>query len=526
MRIMLVDDEPLFLDQLKRKLTLHNDESVHSLQIVGECYSGHEAMAQIPSLSPDVVFTDIRMASGDGIELAHAIQKRWPNIQVVVISGYPSFEYAREAMRANVADYLLKPLDADALRDVLDKQLQSFESRHYLRTREVVWGHLCSGRFEEVPQSVIPAALPYSSYRLFLIQKVGAGYDLPFLMPPHLVHFGECRSQLVQLLAHNEEAWLFPIEDGSTVITVIGTHGDGPAAMEQILTCLQNTFRNNNQLPSIAYSEPIREPENLRRTVQKLQVLLSEHIAIGKPKLVTTASSSGLSTARTLSELEVQRIRHLTIKQDYAALKTMIHTSLQTWEKLSLSNKVLKVNLMHILRIIDRTHQPPLDPDNRSFEARVEEMVMTASSYAELFQAFWSMLAHSLSLEQDAEDKINNAAEIFAKIETYISYHIGQPLSLQDLIGNFHVSSTYICSLFRNFSGKSFVEYVTELRMRKAKEFMLAYPEMLVKEIAEIVGYTDQNYFSRVFKTIVGVSPTEFRLKDGYRDQSSGCERS
>ena len=517
---MLVDDEPLFLDQLKRRLSLYNDESDHSLQIVGECYSGHEAMAQIPSLSPDVVFTDIRMASGDGIELAHAIQKRWPNIQVVIISGYPSFEYAREAMRASVADYLLKPLDAEALRDVLDKQLQFFESQHYLRTREAVWMHLRSGRFEEVASNAIPTALPYSSYRLFLIQKVGAGHDLPLLMPPHLVHFGECRSQLLQLLTYNEEAWLFPTEDGSTVIAVIGTHGDGPADMDRILTCLQTGFRHNNLLPSIAYSEPIREPENLRRTVQKLQVLLSEHIVIGKPKRVTAASSSSESPTRALSELEAQRIRHLTIKKDYAALKTMIHTCLQTWEKLGLPNKALKVNLMHIVRIMDRTHQPPLDPDNRSFEARVEEMVMTASSHTELFQAFWSMLAHSLSLEQDAEDKMNNAAEIFAKMETYISYHIGQPLSLQDLISNFHVSSTYICSLFRNFSGKSFVEYVTELRMRKAKEFMLAYPEMLVKEIAEIVGYTDQNYFSRVFKTIVGVSPTEFRHKNGNRDQS------
>ncbi|MDF2714458.1 MAG: hypothetical protein K0R28_1383 [Paenibacillus sp.] len=114
-------------------------------------------------------------------------------------------------------------------------------------------------------------------------------------------------------------------------------------------------------------------------------------------------------------------------------------------------------------------------------------------------------------MEEAEEEERDELRLIFDRIESYIDNHIGRPLTLNELADKFYVSVSTLCNLFRDYSGKSFVEYVTALRVERAKEFMRDYPRMLNKEIAELVGYPDQNYFSRVFKSVAGVSPTDYR---------------
>lgn len=123
MRIMIVDDDPFSIEKLKYRILQLGEELQYSFEIVAECYSGQTASEQIPLIKPDAVFTDIQMSSINGIELAKVIQISWPKVPVIIFSAYPTFEYAREAIRANVVEYLLKPIDPAALKEVLQKLL-------------------------------------------------------------------------------------------------------------------------------------------------------------------------------------------------------------------------------------------------------------------------------------------------------------------------------------------------------------------------------------------------------------------
>ena len=137
-RVLLVDDEPAALRNLEHILLgLEAD-----ILVVGKAMDGQQALALIPVQKPDVVITDIRMPVMDGVELARALHRGYPEINAIILSAYMEFEYSREALRNHVVDYLLKPVEPD---DLL-KLLLDIERRITARDR--------SKRLEELQQIV------------------------------------------------------------------------------------------------------------------------------------------------------------------------------------------------------------------------------------------------------------------------------------------------------------------------------------------------------------------------------------
>ena len=116
-RCIVVEDEMLIRMDLIRRIQLCDP----SFQIVGEAMDGQTALDLVDSLMPDVVFTDVRIPVMDGLELARSIRFNYPSVQIVVISGYSSFDYVQKALRNKVVDYLLKPVTDDSLREVISK---------------------------------------------------------------------------------------------------------------------------------------------------------------------------------------------------------------------------------------------------------------------------------------------------------------------------------------------------------------------------------------------------------------------
>ena len=109
--LLIVDDEPIITQGLRYTIPW----DTYGIKVVGEAEDGKEALEILRKQQVDIVLTDVRMPVMDGIELARTINEQMPRTRVIVISGYDEFEYAREAMRFGVKDYLLKPVDIDEL---------------------------------------------------------------------------------------------------------------------------------------------------------------------------------------------------------------------------------------------------------------------------------------------------------------------------------------------------------------------------------------------------------------------------
>ena len=117
MKVFLVDDEIVVREGIRESFPWDDTPYV----LVGEAPDGEMALPMIRDTNPDIVITDIKMPFMDGIELCRIMQKQMPWIGVIVLSGYDEFEYARQCIQLGVREYMLKPINAGNLKEVLDK---------------------------------------------------------------------------------------------------------------------------------------------------------------------------------------------------------------------------------------------------------------------------------------------------------------------------------------------------------------------------------------------------------------------
>lgn len=510
MRVMIVEDEPFYIEQFKRKLAVVGDELGLDIAIVAECYDGREALETITQAAPDAVFTDIRMTSLDGIELAKALRESHPELPVVIVSAYPSFDYLREAMREGVVEYLLKPVDMQALRAIVEKLAAGMQSRSERLARDCLLALLASARPDEAVVLAARRALQHPYYRALLIRKADSAYEYPVLAPSSEEDNAKLFRALAPLL-NGQPCWLFPLDDGRLQLLVAAMQDSGDSRLTQLLDVVCDHYAADGQKPSVIYSDAFADISGLSRLVPALRSAMTDRAIIGK-SVRAAVSERAQPVPAPYTDVERAKLDKLLAAGDHAGASAFIAELFRGWELAACPTRALGKRMKDILLSIERHEAGTGRLEPIDGEARIDELLHTSKSFAELAEGFLSMLSLVYGWDSDNLDG-GDFKRLFARIETYIASHIGQSLSLPLLTQHFHVSKTLLCNLFRDYTGKSFVEYVTTFRMHKAQELMRLYPRMRNKEIAEMVGYPDQNYFSRVFTSVIGMSPSDFRSR-------------
>lgn len=134
-KVVAVEDEPMILDNLIKKIEAANS----CFSVIGSAQDGEEAMSVIESLKPDILFTDIKIPKLNGLELIRKVRSKYPDIQIVIISGFGKFEYAQQAIKLGVSDYLLKPVGMDSLQNILAQIKTRLDQPEADRAKETIW---------------------------------------------------------------------------------------------------------------------------------------------------------------------------------------------------------------------------------------------------------------------------------------------------------------------------------------------------------------------------------------------------
>jgi YesN/AraC family two-component response regulator len=140
---------------------------------------------------------------------------------------------------------------------------------------------------------------------------------------------------------------------------------------------------------------------------------------------------------------------------------------------------------------------------------QLDLLLSEARGWDDVAVGVWSLASSLLSLEQEAGN--DEAPAFFRRICRHIDTRYAESLTLTDLCEAFRISRPYMYKLFRKFEGTSFNEYLTRRRIEAAKRLIAESPSMPLKDVAQYVGYQDQFYFSRVFKSLTGIPPSEYR---------------
>lgn len=510
MRIMIVDDEPFYTDHLKEVIENSSFSTAEQAQIVAQCISASQALELIPTVQPHLIFTDIKMQLMNGIELATTIRQQWPHIIVVIVSGYSSFEYARDAIRAYVNDYLVKPVDPSSIEQILDKTNKRIIRETDLQQQQMLKALLDNEPLGLNSLAFLKHCFAFPSFAILLFHKKTTSTREESIFPSSEVIYQSLSQS--QLLLHIEKAWILPKVDHKSGFVILGLHECDYPRLKAIATHLLQIMNGEEYILSMAVSPIFNKIIHLHQLANQLRDQLYQQLVIGYSKeiylfeKITTHETSNLL----LDSSDEKKLAIIVDKRDWKQLRRVITQWFSQWEKNSCPNLFMQKNVNRILQWLEKYFRS-LDPlTSVATEKALEELIESAYSFQQAETEIWNLLSNTFQME-DQNSNNDKGIQLIELITEYLGANLSEALTMTQVIERFQISSTHLGNLFRRYIGKTFVEYLTTLRIDKAKELIRMDPDMPLKDIAEIVGYTDRHYFTKVFKLVTGIPPTEFK---------------
>ncbi len=498
-RVLIAEDEPPILRRTRRLI-----ESIDAdFAVAATAGDGEEALEKMQAEHFDVLFTDIRMPVMNGMRLMNEVQKRYPDCSIVVLSGYQDFEYVSTAIRAQAVDYLLKPVTEETLEKLLFKLKERFIA-------------LRQERMQQSIAAKINRMFPDEQTDRLLAVRLGMCLFCEGALP---------QSPDADLYGHLSDIWQ-KVSLAGLAKELCGSHiqfvqeymGDTPA--ERILIYqpsespqaigTEKLFRSvqaQSTLPiSCACLSDTAAVTEIGKLHKRLRRMLAERMIIGE-SLYEAVSAKALSAMEfTDSDFAADsetamRFAELIIGGDPQKSKAFRRDLFTRFAQERWAQQRVLTFFLRVITLIESKSQ---DPGN-VFQYRewFHQAVSQASSLKELEEIVMSL--------DNASAALSEGNETILRVEEYLRLHYTEHITGQTLSKMFGYVPSYISYLFRQTYGQSPADYLTKIRLDTAKELMRGNPAILVREVAEQVGFKNQYHFSRVFKKIEGLWPTDFK---------------
>ena len=524
-KVILVDDEAEVIDMIEKKIHWND----LGFEVAGSATNGVKALELVEKLQPDVVLTDIKMPYMDGLELSRRLNREYPNIYIMLCTGFDEFEYAKEAVHLEIKEYMLKPVNATELSESLTnlKHTLDREREEKLNVKKL------NDYFQEVlPKlqsnffiSLIEGRVEKQDYERFLqayqVDMKGPLFGcvifhtsenhVPEGMNPLLLSMSverEIKQRLMDQWNCREFIYmgntLLILElDAEDKITQITDACDrfcrwAYRIMGAVVTAGIGTVCDSLYEISLSY-ERAREAVSYRVLYgTKRAINIGEIVPKEQIKPVQSEESRMQTLFRAIrigDSAEIERAAHGEMEKLHKNTETMSQYNLATMEIVSGFFKFCTDNSLDFNKIsgnMQNIYEKVSQMDESSLTAWIVQMSETIS---EKLKCARNSSARRLIVE----------AQNIVK-ERYMEADI----SLDEVCAVLGVSNSYFSSVFKKEAGKSFISYLTDYRMDIAAEMILNTDEKSYT-IAEKVGYLDANYFSYVFKKKFGVSPSKYR---------------
>ena len=540
-RIILVDDE----EEVRKSIIRKIDWTAVGFAVVGDAENGEDALEKIENLEPDVVLTDIRMPYMDGLTLAERIRQKYPSMKIVIFSGYDDFEYAKQAIKLNVTEYILKPVNVEELTAILkriktnlDEEIE--QKRNVNLLRENYKRSLPILR-EQFLKDLISRPMDGETVQTLLRE-----YDIPLAGAKKWIAIAvelELEQELTQEeapLPLHEEKNLIPISvmqilsenlkpsyrfsllsfSGSADAKIAGIaaidENNSQTELINILGDICKEIRKTLKVPvTIGIGHSAQKLENISRSFQ------SALDALGYRSVVGTGSTIYINDVEPGiggklqfgSEEESALIQAIKFGPEEKIRETVrgivdrmnearVHARQQQAYILSVANCMIQLIQQYDLNMEEIFAEDPLGPDPFTV---IQSMLNRENFSRWLFQTALK-INNALSRERDYA-----ARQVIEKAKQYIMDNYQDPgLSVEQICRYLHMSPAYFSTMFKKATGQTYIAYLTEVRLNKAVE-LLNMTDEKTYVIASQVGYQEQNYFSYVFKKRFGVSPTRYR---------------
>lgn len=483
--VFAVDDEPAAILYLRKLIRLTED-----FEIIGEFGDGASCLSRLEEEQPDVIISDIRMPGMSGLDFLKRVNERFPDITYLLLSGYSEFEYAREAIKLRVCEYLLKPILPDEFTAAMNRIRIAVTGR-YLKERDTLLRSMCRGG--AVKTENLERYFGTGRYFGILIRKNGLPRENE--KETERTISSELYEPITVYGCDEREALCLIPENCMSA----GEIADTGRRMRKGMEVEGDLF--TTVLTGHAFTV-----EEMADVIQKMYRRMYQALILGKERTFYLEEPFVQRELSREGRSLVERIQELLAKGSRGEAYLEFEKLCREFETQEIPESMIR----HTIRYLLQTFWMFLDEKVDWEEQRnlLDQLFYESATVQDLCGNLRELFAIG---EPAAVGKIDTE-ENYQRIRNYIVKHYKDPLSLSRLSREFGISQAYLTKMFRKYQGMSFNSFFTNVRMEEAKKLLLLHPDWYIKDIAEMVGYQDQFYFSRVFRTYTGYSPSDYIL--------------
>lgn len=523
-RTLLADDEEWIRLGLRAQL----DWASLGVEIVAEASNGVEALEKIARVGVDLILMDINMPVMGGIRLMQELHDRYPDLAIIVISGYSDFAYAREAIRHNAVDYVLKPVEEELLTKAIERAVERIREGREQAVRSLeAEGERKEGRqlrAERFLRELLEDENAEGSAAGIAAAWEACGLPAP-ATPLVAAYLSAAQPEAAEAMA----AWFAKREETCGVIAVLpyASGRSWTVVMERDESSADGKLRSA-PLPA-PLPEPLPEgvyagigcacagPAELRASY--LQAL-EAHAFAGAPGMPATVGCAEAADRQRPFAPGEQRLRaFLAQLENGHAADCALYLDRLFAEMVDSRNSLRSIRSAaaeHILRIEGTLlkHSGLHLADLPEASGILGFVGQPTTSIREILAAMGRLTDAAIAMIAGAAaGKETNA---IGKIKTYVDEHYGEEIGLVELAQQFHLNATYLSRVFKKEMGVNLNDYINRLRLERAAVLLLD-TSLSMESIAESVGYGSAKYFFKRFKDHFGMTPSTYKQEHGHR---------
>lgn len=508
MNILIADDEKIEREGIRYLLALEKGE-----RRIFEAANGKQAMQILRTENIDMILTDIKMPVMDGLELARRAKELFPEIRIVIFSGYNDFTFAQEAIRYGVTDYILKPVDPDNFHEIIEKAEKNIRERQAEENREI--------RRQNFLQQYFLQNYLYSGKKEIL-EKAGEFVDLDkwnrwhcaILIETDTAFFdtaeenfpGELQKELRRVFFYlnlNERQSLLLFQDVYCDYLLVANH--------------LYTFLKRNYMVRIylAVSRKFDGCECLPEILGQLEQQMEEKFYHPEKHIFSCEEEELKMVAGEVQDSQLMQM----ISEDISRKDTE-----QLWKHFECLKEKYSSNTqfsaMYIKFVFSNVIQELFQENQFADEHRLEQEIDRLYSCGNIMDILKVTEDNIREYEKFLERSMSESRNEVAAVKNYIYQHYGEDLNLEMLAEKVYLSSGYLSFIFKKETGMNLNRFIKVFRMEKAGEF-LRDTNMKVAQISEKVGFANVSYFCRSFREYYGCSPESYRKGTGGDEEIS-----
>ncbi len=509
-------------------------------EVIGEVSNGREGLEFALREKPDVILTDVRMPVMDGLEMAQAVLNKHNDVRIVILSGFADFEYAQQAIRFQVYDYLLKPTDNNKfiqcfirLKNELDEEKNEFMSQ--ISKQEKMYEGLLKMRedfiikaldYEMAAGNLLSDWLEYLEID-FTGRDFAAGVIKIELSETFIKEVWGNEGELLRFSYYNIANELLlggclgiPVVKSLREIIFIFNFKGMAVNQNKAITILK---KGSQVLSELLGNKYIRISSGLGIAVPDFSELPKSYdqASISMDKAFYN-NDSGCYVYREAEEKaqahkkwlenypsDSNEILDETLAGNTDYVMKLISVMFDNFQRKSLSSSLVMdyaYNLcfkMHS-NIVDRISGDGQHLTKHDYKNDIYEMV-SIEGLREYILAVFKEAATIFS------EKTSKSKDIIKNVKRYIQKNYSTDISLELLSSKMFISPSYLSYLFKKVEGQSYSNYLKNIRLNRAKELLINNDSLKVFEVCYMVGYKEYKYFSQQFKKAFGMNPTEIR---------------